>query len=90
VVVSRLVVESLDAESARVVHAWGDLPDGGVRGWSRVSAQVLPGGRLQWGSPQVKMTFTMAQSRMSLDGVRAELVQGVWRTWTVTMRKVGG
>jgi hypothetical protein len=90
IVVSRLVVESLDAESARVVWAWGDLPDGNVkRGWSRHRAQMLPGGRLQWESSSLKFTFTMAKSRMSLDGVRAERVQGVWRTRTVTMRKVG-
>jgi hypothetical protein len=76
--------------SRLVVWAWGDLPDGNVkRGWSRHRAQMLPGGRLQWESSSLKFTFTMAKSRMSLDGVRAERVQGVWRTRTVTMRKVG-
>ncbi len=83
---SRLVVEKIDAESARVVYAWADHPQGRFKGgWVRVRAQVLPGGKLQWGDKR-KFTFTfeMARDRMSIQGEREEAGHIV----TVIMRKV--
>jgi hypothetical protein len=69
---SRLVVEEIDATSARVVYAWADHPQGRFTGgWSRVRATVLPGGTLQWGS-NVKFTFKMTQDRRSIEGAREE------------------
>ena len=69
---SRLVVEKIDAESARAVYAWADHPQGRFKGgWARVRAKVLPGGKLQWGG-KVKFTFEMAQDRMSIEGEREE------------------
>ena len=65
---SRLVVEEIDTESARVVYAWADHPQGRFQaGWSRVRAKVLPGGALQWGSDE-RFTFTMARDRLSING----------------------
>jgi hypothetical protein len=65
---SRLVVEEIDTESARVVYAWADHPQGRFQaGWSRVRVKVLPGGTLQWGSDG-RFTFTMARDRLSING----------------------
>jgi hypothetical protein len=75
VVASRLVVESINADTARVVYAWADHPRGRFKGgWARVDAKVLPGGKLQWQSRESKaiFTFTMAKDRMSLEGEREE------------------
>src|SRR5919199_4799334 len=81
---SRLVVEHIDAEAARVVYAWADHPQGRFKGgWTRVKAKVLPGGRLQWGDP-VKFTFEIAQDRMSIAGER----EAAGQISTVIMRKV--
>jgi putative ABC transport system substrate-binding protein len=81
---SRLVVEHIDAEAARVVYAWADHPQGWFKGgWARVRAQMLPGGKLQWGD-KVTFTFEMAQDRMSIEGKR----EGAGRISTVIMRKV--
>src|SRR5262249_51815189 len=39
---SRLVVEDIHADAARVVYAWADHPSGRVQGgWTRVDAKVL-------------------------------------------------
>src|SRR5262249_16217281 len=73
VISSRLVVEDIHADSARVVYAWADSPQGRFPGgWMRVDAQVLPGGKLQWQSKEsgATFTFTMAKDRMSLAGER--------------------
>jgi imidazolonepropionase-like amidohydrolase len=81
---SRLVVEQIDAETARVIYAWADHPEGRFTGgWARVRAQVLPGGKLQWGD-KVKFTFEMARDRMSIEGAR----EGAGEISTVIMRKV--
>jgi hypothetical protein len=90
ILLSRLVVEHIDAESARVVYAWGDDPFGRFqRSWNHVRAQVLLGGTLQWGSPDQKFSFTMVEAGMRIHGEREELVQRGWRIATVTMRRVG-
>ena len=69
---SRLVVEEIDATSARVVYAWADDPKGRFKaGWSRVRAKILPGGALQWGS-DVRFTFKMAADRRSIEGEREQ------------------
>ena len=81
---SRLVVEEIDTESARVVFAWADHPHGRFQaGWSRVRAKVLPGGTLQWGSG-VKFTFTMARDRLSINGKWEEAEHSS----TVMMKKI--
>jgi putative ABC transport system substrate-binding protein len=81
---SRLIVEQIDAESARVVYAWADHPQGRFKGgWARVRAKVLPGGRLQWGD-KVKFMFEMAQDRRSIAGKREQAGD----VSTVIMRKV--
>jgi putative ABC transport system substrate-binding protein len=81
---SRLVVEQIDTESARVVYAWADHPQGRFKGgWRRVRAQVLPGGKLQWGD-KMKFTFEMARDRLSIAGEREEAGD----ISTVIMRKV--
>jgi hypothetical protein len=74
----RLVVEKIDAEWARIVHAIADDPAGHFKGaWERVAARVLPGGRLQYAHDVLKLkyTFEMAQDRMSLHGERDEAGQ---------------
>jgi hypothetical protein len=81
---SRLVVEEIDTESARVVYAWADHPQGRFQaGWSRVKAKVLPGGTLQWGSDG-RFTFTMARDRLSINGKWEEADHLA----TVTMKKI--
>ena len=81
---SRLIVEKIDGESARVVYAWADHPQGRFKGgWARFRAKVLPGGKLQWGD-KVKFMFEMAQDRMSIEGEREE----AGHVSTVIMRKV--
>jgi putative tryptophan/tyrosine transport system substrate-binding protein len=81
---SRLDVEKIDAESARVVYAWADHPQGWFKGgWTRVRAQVLPGGRLQWGD-KVKFLFEIAPDGRSIAGEREK----AGYVSTVIMRKV--
>jgi hypothetical protein len=81
---SRLVVEEIDTESARVVYAWADHPQGRFQaGWARVRARVLPGGTLQWGSDG-KFTFTMARDRLSINGKWEE----AGHIATVIMKKI--
>jgi ABC-type uncharacterized transport system substrate-binding protein len=82
---SRLVVEKIDAESARVVYAWAEYPQGPFKGgWIRVRAKVLPGGKLQWGD-KATFTFEMARDRLSIEGEREEARH---ISSTVIMRKV--
>lgn len=84
---SRLVVESLDAESARVVYAWADYPGRCLKGgWVRVRATVLPGGKLLWGS-ESSFTFIMAEDRMHIAGEREEPA-GRRNISTVVMKRV--
>jgi hypothetical protein len=69
---SRLVVEEIDATSARVVYAWADDPQERFKGgWSRMRAKVLPEGTLKWGA-DVKFTFKMAKDRRSIQGEREQ------------------
>ncbi len=84
VLASRLIVEQIDADSARVVYIWGDDPGGYFKaGWSRSRATTFPGGKIKWGG-QIRFTFTMSRDRMSIEGERE--TQG--RVNTVTMKKV--
>jgi hypothetical protein len=70
ILAGRLVVEEIDATSARVVYAWADDPQERFKGgWSRIRAKVLPGGVLQWGS-DVKFTFKMTNDHHSIEGER--------------------
>jgi hypothetical protein len=83
---SRLIVESVDTDSARVVYIWGDDPRGRFEGgWSRNRAKVSPGGVLEFGSSQIKFKFVMAKDKTSIEGEREQ--GGIIAT--VTMRKVG-
>ncbi len=86
VVSSRLIVERIDTESARVVYSWGDDPGGYFKaGWARFRAQVFREGKLQFGSGNIKFTFYMVKDRMSLEGERV-----IDRTSSfVIMKKVG-
>jgi uncharacterized caspase-like protein len=69
---SRLAVEQVEGQSARVVYAWAEHPSGRFKGgWVRVQATVLPPGKLQWGT-KVQFTFAMANDHMSLEGERHE------------------
>lgn len=82
---ARLIVERIDAESARVVYAWAEHPQGNFKGgWTRRWAKVLPDGKLQWGS-EPRLTFTMAKDRRSIEG---EWEKGGVISM-VTMKKVG-
>jgi hypothetical protein len=84
VLASRLVVEAIDATSARVVYAWADDPQGQFTGgWVRVTTQVRPDGTLQWGSDE-QFSFTMAKDQRSIEGARQ---QGEHRS-RVTMQKI--
>jgi hypothetical protein len=66
---SRLAVEEISAENAVVVYAWSDHPQGWFRrGWLRIRARVLAGGRITWGAAP-KFTFTMRSDRNSIAGV---------------------
>jgi hypothetical protein len=81
---SRLVVEAIDATSARVVYAWADDPQGHFPGgWVRVTTQVLPEGALQWGSDE-QFTFKMAEDHRSIEGARRKGGQ----MSRVTMQKI--
>jgi hypothetical protein len=82
---SRLIVESIEKDSARVVYIWGDDPNGNFKaGWGRNRAKVIPGGKLEFGSPQVKFRFHMAEDRLTIEGEREQAGQIA----TVTMKKV--
>ena len=84
VLLSRLIVERIDWTSARVVYVWADDPGGYFKaGWGRHAANVLPGGKIQWGR-DLRFTFTMSKDQMSIAGERE---QG-GRINTVTMKKV--
>jgi hypothetical protein len=82
---SRLIVERIDATSARVVYVWGTLPGVVEPGWGRFRARVLPGGKIHWGS-SVRFTFSMSKDRTSIAGEREAQDQTIN---TVTMKKVG-
>ncbi len=82
---SRLIVEEVDNQSARVVYAWDDDSQGRFKGgWSRVRAKVSPGPSLEWGSG-VQFKFMMGKDRATIDGERE---QGGYIS-TVTMKKMG-
>jgi hypothetical protein len=75
----RLIVERIDATSARIVIIWGT-------GYSRHKANVLPGGKIEFGgSGRPYFVFTMSKDRTSIGGEREH--QG--RINTTTMKKVG-
>jgi hypothetical protein len=81
---SRLVVEEIDATSARVVYAWADDPQRHLKGgWVRVTTKVLPEGALQWGTDET-FTFKMSKDHRSLEGER-EQGEHISR---VTMQKI--
>jgi hypothetical protein len=62
---SRLIVESIDANSASVVYAWG-----GTRGgWVRVSAMISPDPELAWGSLS-RYSFRLREDGRALEGRR--------------------
>lgn len=81
---SRLIVERIDATSARVVYIWGADPNGYFQaGWGRYNASVVPGGKIQWGRVN-RFVFTMSKGRTSIAGER----ESQDRISTVTMKKV--
>ncbi len=82
---SRLIVERIDATSARVVYIWGADPNGYFQaGWGRYNASALPDGKIQWGR-DIRFVFTISKDRTSIAGERER--QG--RINTTTMKKVG-
>ena len=85
VLLSRLIVERIDSESARVIYIWDDSPGYFKAGWSRYLAKVFPGGKLEFGSSERMFIFRMARDRMSIEGER--VVTG-GRINTVIMKKI--
>lgn len=83
---SRLIVERIDATSARVVYIWGAHPDGNFQaGYSRRNAKVLPGGKIEFGGAgRPYFVFTMSRDRTSIAGARES--QG--QVATTTMKRV--
>ena len=83
---SRLIIERIDATSARVVYIWGADPNGRFEaGYSRQNAKVLPGGKIEFGgSGRPYFVFTMSKDRSSIGGERES--QG--QINTTTMKKV--
>lgn len=80
---SQLIVEKINATSARVVYIWGDHSYFKA-GWNRQNASVLPGGEIQWGrDPHV--VFKMSEDRKSITGKWES--KGI--VSTITMRKIG-
>ena len=68
----RLVVEDLHENWAVVLYTWGDQPDGMFqKGWVRVRAKVLPGGKLFWQHPG-DFTFQLSDDRTTLVGTREQ------------------
>ena len=83
---SRIVVERIDAHSARVVYMYAAAPDGSFpAGWSRLTADVSPKGSISWGFRGVRFTLTMSRDRTSISG-RRDFPGG---ENFVTMRRVG-
>ena len=85
---SRLIVERIDATSARVVYMWGAAPDGSFQaGWGRYNARVLPGGKIEGfgGAGDPHFVFTMSKDRTTIAGERENQA----RINTTTMKKVG-
>lgn len=67
---SRLIVEGIDTNSARVVYIWGDQREYGVKaGWARYNANVVAAAKIQFGS-NTRFTFTMSKDQRSIEGVR--------------------
>jgi hypothetical protein len=63
---TRLVVEDLHENWANVLYTWGDEPDGKFqKGWLRVRAKVLPGGKLFWRHPG-NFTFQLSEDQTML------------------------
>jgi hypothetical protein len=68
---SRLIVERIDATSARVVYIWG-AGEGGAfpAGWYRFKASVFPGGKIQFQWGTIRFFFTMSKDQTSIAGIR--------------------
>ncbi len=82
---SRLIVERIETDSARVVYVWGDDPNGYFKGgWVRNRATVRPDGKLTWSGRGITFSFQMARDRLSLEGERDQGGQIA----TVTMKRV--
>lgn len=68
----RLVVEEIRGNWATVRYSWGDQPEGRFhRGWERVRALVLPGGKLFWHRPG-GFTFQLSDDWTTLVGKREQ------------------
>ena len=81
---SRLTVESIENDSARVIYAWDDQPPYFKAGWGRYRAKVSPEGKLEFGSSQTRFTFRMSQDLSKIEGER----EASGRLNSVTMKKV--
>jgi len=82
---SRLAVEQIDTESARVVYAWDDSPPYFKGGWTRIRAKVS-GGKIEWGTPpNPQFSFRMSGDRTTMHGERVRKDDVMH---TVVMRKV--
>lgn len=84
---SQLIVERIDATSARVVYIWGADPNSSFKaGWRRFNASVLPSGKIEFGgSGRPHFVFTMSKDRTSITGER----ENRGHINTTTMKKVG-
>lgn len=68
---SRLIVERIDATSARVAYVWDDDPKGAFkRGFARYNAQVMPGNKIQFIRGEITSTFELAKGRKEIYGER--------------------
>ncbi len=83
---SRLAVELISPETATVVYAWADHPEGRFKGgWRRYNARVYPEGKLEFGRGTVTLTFTINKDFKSINGVRESRGQFSY----VTMKRKG-
>ena len=81
---TRLVVEDLHENWATVLYTWGDQPDGKFqKGWVRVRAKVLPGGRLFSRYPG-NFIFQLSEDQTTLVGTREQ----AGNTATSLMRRI--
>ena len=72
VLASRLVVEGIEGDSARVVYGWADDPWGRFKGgWSENRAAISRDGKLSWGKEAV-FTFELSPDLMSIEGKRVQ------------------
>ncbi len=83
---SRLMVERINAASARVVYVWGSDPGGTFKsGFRRYDVKIIPGNKIEFISGEMTFTFEMTKDR---NQIYAEVRVGRGSRQRMTMTRI--